>query len=52
MLYSVCFSTRFIQIYAHGQSDFIARDTDQRDQLRWVLFVQFVQAETVVATIK
>lgn len=33
MLYSVCFSTRFIQIHAHGQSDFIARDTDQRDQL-------------------
>lgn len=33
MLYSVCFSTRFTQIHAHGQSDFIARDTDQRDQL-------------------
>lgn len=33
MLYSVWFSTKFTQLHAHGQSDFIARDTDQWDQL-------------------
>lgn len=33
MLYSVSFSTKFTQLHAHGQSDFIARDTDQWDQL-------------------